>query len=91
MQTPETPAAKLNEINFIENLTKVRGAPPSEIEAYLLGKPFNDARRGYYVMDLGQIMKLLPDPPARKRHGVQPTKAINASWILGSPPVLPAK
>jgi SAM-dependent methyltransferase len=65
MQTPETPASKLNEINFIENLTKVRGAPPSEVEAYLLAKPFDDARRGYYVIDLGQIMKLLPDPPAR--------------------------
>jgi len=41
------------------------GRLDAEVEAYLLGKPFNDARRGWYVMDLGQIMNLLPNPPAR--------------------------
>jgi SAM-dependent methyltransferase len=65
MQTPETPQSKLNEINFIENLSKVRGVSPAEVERYLLGKPFIDPLRGQYLMDLGQIMKLLPDPPAR--------------------------
>jgi len=65
MQTPETSKSKLNEINFIENLLKVRGISPKEVEGYLLGKPFIDPLRGRYIMDLGQIMKLLPDPPAR--------------------------
>jgi hypothetical protein len=65
MQFSDTSASKLSEIHYIENLTKVRGISPSEVEASLLGKPFKDARRGWYLMDLGQIMKLLPDPPAR--------------------------
>jgi SAM-dependent methyltransferase len=65
MQNPETAKSKLNEINYIENLIKVRGISPQEIEGYLLGKPFIDPLRGQYLMDLGQIMKLLPDPPAR--------------------------
>jgi SAM-dependent methyltransferase len=62
---PESPKSKLNEINYIENLSKVRGIPSAEVEEYHLRKPFIDNRRGWYLMDLGQIMKLLPDPPAR--------------------------
>ena len=65
MLNPEAPKSKLNEINYIENLSKVRGISPSEVEEYLLRKPFIDPLRGQYMMDLGQIMKLLPDPPAR--------------------------
>jgi SAM-dependent methyltransferase len=65
MSTPKTPKSKLNEINYIENLSKVRGIPSAEVEEYHLRKPFTDNRRGWYLMDLGQIMKLLPDPPAR--------------------------
>jgi SAM-dependent methyltransferase len=62
---PEIPNSKLSEINYIENLSKVRGISPTEVEEYHLRKPFIDQRRGWYVMDLGQIMKFLPDPPAR--------------------------
>jgi SAM-dependent methyltransferase len=65
MQNPETPKSKLNEINYIENLSKVRGISSAEVEDYLLRKPFIDPLRGRYLMDLGQIMKLLPAPPAR--------------------------
>jgi len=65
MSTSETPKSKLSEINYIENLSKVRGIPATEVEEYHLRKPFIDTRRGWYVMDLGQIMRLLPDPPAR--------------------------
>jgi SAM-dependent methyltransferase len=75
MQSPHTSASKLSEIHYIENLTKVRGISPSEVKASLLGKPFKDARRGWYLMDLGQIMKLLPDPPARLLD-----LAIGAGW-----------
>jgi SAM-dependent methyltransferase len=62
---PEIPNSKLGEINYIENLSKVRGIPPAQVEEYLLRKPFIDHRRAWYVMDLGQIMKLLPNLPAR--------------------------
>jgi SAM-dependent methyltransferase len=65
MSGPEAPDSKLNEINYIENLSKVRGIPSAEVEKYHLDKPFIDNRRGWYLMDLGQILKLLPDPPAR--------------------------
>jgi SAM-dependent methyltransferase len=65
MQIPENPDSKLNEINYLDNLSKVRGIPPGNVQTYHLAKPFIDARRGWYIMDLGQIMKLLPDPPAR--------------------------
>jgi SAM-dependent methyltransferase len=62
---PEIPNPKLGEINYIENLSKVRGISPAEVEEYHLRKPFINHRRGWYVMDLGQIIKLLPNPPAR--------------------------
>src|SRR5271165_6688555 len=65
MLNPEAPKSKLNEINYIENLSRVRGISSNEVEEYLLRKPFIDPLRGQYIMDLGQIMKLLPDPPAR--------------------------
>jgi len=65
MQDPETSKSKLNEINYIENLSRVRGISRIEVERYLLNKPFIDPFRSRYMMDLGQIMKLLPKPPAR--------------------------
>jgi SAM-dependent methyltransferase len=65
MQNPETAKSKLNEINYVENLSKVLGASPTEIGRSLLRKPFISPLRGQYLMDLGQIMKLLPEPPAR--------------------------
>jgi 2-polyprenyl-3-methyl-5-hydroxy-6-metoxy-1,4-benzoquinol methylase len=65
MQNAESPKSKLNQINYIENLSKVRGISPTEVERFLLSKPFIAPLRSRYIMDLGQIMKLLPDPPAR--------------------------
>jgi len=62
---PEIPNSKLNEINYLDNLSKVRGISAAKVEEYHLRKPFIDHRRGWYVMDLGQIMKLLPNPLAR--------------------------
>src|SRR4029077_3170832 len=62
---PEISNSKLGEINYIENLSKVRGIPPAQLEKLPLHKPFIDHRRAWYVMDLGQIMKLLPNLPAR--------------------------
>jgi SAM-dependent methyltransferase len=62
---PEIPNPKLGEINYIDNISKVRGISPTEVEEYHLRKPFIDQRRGWYIIDLGQIMKLLPSPPAR--------------------------
>jgi len=65
MSSPKASQSKLNEINYIDNISKIKGVSRTQVEEYHLGKPFLDSRRGWYLIDLGQIMKLLPDPPAR--------------------------
>lgn len=56
---------KINEINYIENISTVLNISLDEVHRYLLGKPFTDQRRGWYLMDIAQILKLMPQPPAR--------------------------
>jgi SAM-dependent methyltransferase len=65
MSSPKASQSKLNEIDYIDNISKIKGVSRTEVENYHLGKPFLDNRRGWYLMDLGQILKLLPGPPAR--------------------------
>ncbi|MBV9999025.1 MAG: methyltransferase domain-containing protein [Verrucomicrobia bacterium] len=55
----------MNEVNYVENISQVLKVPLDEVHSYLLGKPFTDSRRGWYLMDVAQILKLLPSPPAR--------------------------
>jgi ubiquinone/menaquinone biosynthesis C-methylase UbiE len=57
--------AKAHEINYIANVSKVLNVPLEQFESYLLRKPFSDQRRGWYLMDIAQILKHLPQPPAR--------------------------
>jgi 2-polyprenyl-3-methyl-5-hydroxy-6-metoxy-1,4-benzoquinol methylase len=55
----------LNEINYIKNVCKTESIPQEQMNAGLLNKPFSENRRGFYLMDIGQILKILPLPPAR--------------------------
>ena len=57
--------AKPDEINYIANVSKVLNVPLEQFESYLIAKPFSDQRRGWYLMDIAQILKHLPQPPAR--------------------------
>lgn len=57
--------SKINEINYIDNLVKELSLEEKYVENYLLNKPYSDQRRGWYLMDVAQILKHLPQPPAR--------------------------
>ena len=57
--------SKRNEINYVEKMEAVLAVPRDEVSRSLLGKPFNDPRRGSYFIDIGQLFQLLPPPPAR--------------------------
>lgn len=57
--------SKAHEINYIANVSKVLNVPLEQFESYLIRKPFSDQRRGWYLMDVAQILKHLPQPPAR--------------------------
>ena len=53
------------EIRYVANMATVLKVPYAEVEYHLTQKPFNDPLRWTYLLDMGQIMKLLPPPPAR--------------------------
>lgn len=53
------------EIQYVANLAKVLNVPPQEVDRHLSGKPFNDPARWSYLLDVAQILKFLPPPPAR--------------------------
>jgi SAM-dependent methyltransferase len=57
--------AKTHEIDYVANVSKVLEVPIEQFESYLIRKPFSDERRGWYLMDVGQILQHLPQPPAR--------------------------
>jgi ubiquinone/menaquinone biosynthesis C-methylase UbiE len=57
--------AKTHEIDYIANVSKVLNVPLEQFESYLIRKPFSDQRRGWYLMDIAQMLKHLPQPPAR--------------------------
>lgn len=56
---------KKNEIEYIDTVSKVGRVPSAEFEDYLFKKPFSDSSCWQYLIDIGEIMKFLPDPPAR--------------------------
>jgi SAM-dependent methyltransferase len=57
--------AKADEIDYIRQVARVEGVTEDAFRKYLLEKPYSDARCGDYLMDIGQVMRLLPPPPAR--------------------------
>lgn len=56
---------KSNEIDYINRVAEVDNVPLDAFSDYLLHKPFSDPRCGEYMMDVAQVMNLLPAPPAR--------------------------
>jgi SAM-dependent methyltransferase len=56
---------KRDEIAYVANLSSVLGVPRDEVERGLLEKPYNDPNRAHYLVDIAQIVKLLPPPPSR--------------------------
>ena len=57
--------AKVNEIEYIEQVARTEGVPLEEFRQYLAKKPFSDVRCGEYLLDIAQIMRVLPPPPAK--------------------------
>ena len=57
--------AKDDEINYIKRVSEIDEVSESDFSQYLLNKPFSDVRCGNYLMDIAQIMMLLPPPPAK--------------------------
>ena len=54
------------EIQYVVNMAKMLKVSSAEVEHQILvHKPFADSSRWTYLLDMGQIMKLLPAPPAR--------------------------
>ena len=53
------------EIQYVVNMAKMLKVSSAEVEHHLVHKPFADSSRWTYLLDMGQIMKLLPAPPAR--------------------------
>jgi SAM-dependent methyltransferase len=56
---------KTAELQYVANLARVLQVPPQEVETFLTTKPFCDPGRGTYLLDIAQILKLLPPPPAQ--------------------------
>ena len=57
--------AKVNGIECIEQVARTEGVSVEEFSRYLAKKPFSDVRCGEYLMDIAQVMRALPPPPAR--------------------------
>jgi 2-polyprenyl-3-methyl-5-hydroxy-6-metoxy-1,4-benzoquinol methylase len=56
---------KQGELDYVANMARLLNVDRAEVERSLLHKPYPYARRGFYLMDLGQIFRLLPEPPVR--------------------------
>jgi 2-polyprenyl-3-methyl-5-hydroxy-6-metoxy-1,4-benzoquinol methylase len=57
--------AKQNEIDYINRVAEVENVTVEQFNDYLIRKPYSDARCGDYLMDIAQVMKLIPAPPSR--------------------------
>jgi len=61
----EAKVSKENEINYVQNMSKVLAVDEIEVRRALLNKPWNVPRASRYFLDFGQILQLLPPVPAR--------------------------
>ena len=57
--------AKQAEIDYVAKMVEVLQVSPEAVERSLRLKPFIEPRRGSYIMDIGQIFRILPEPPQR--------------------------
>lgn len=56
---------KPEEIDYINRVAEIENVSLGAFNDYLLHKPFSDPRCGEYLMDIAQVMNLLPPSPAR--------------------------
>ena len=57
--------AKRNEIEYIEAVSKLDAVSSDAFETYLMKKPYSDKLCWQYLVDIGTVMRFLPEPPAR--------------------------
>jgi SAM-dependent methyltransferase len=57
--------AKANEIAYVREIARLEGVQLSDVEVFLLNKPFSAPRCHEYLMDVGQIMSFFPPKPAK--------------------------
>ncbi len=57
--------SKADEMAYPDRMASVLGVPQSEVRRHLLHKPFGEELTSRFLIDLGQILALLPRPPAR--------------------------
>jgi SAM-dependent methyltransferase len=53
------------EVDYVAKMVEVLQVSVEEVQQSLRLKPFNDPRLGAYLIDMGQLFKLLPPPPQR--------------------------
>ena len=57
--------AKKDEIEYISNLSSMGGKSVEDVIWYHKNKPWSDEGRARYLVDIAQILQLLPPPPAK--------------------------
>ena len=57
--------AKENEIDYIRQVARIEDVPLESFRQYLATKPYSDPHCGQYLMDISQILNLLPPPPLK--------------------------
>ena len=57
--------SKTAEIEYVSKMAEQLNVAPAEVDRGLRAKPYGDSRRSHYLIDIGQICRLLPDPPCR--------------------------
>jgi SAM-dependent methyltransferase len=61
----EANVSKENEIQYVQNMSKVLAVDESQVRHALLNKPWNVPRASRYFLDFGQILQLIPPIPAK--------------------------
>jgi 2-polyprenyl-3-methyl-5-hydroxy-6-metoxy-1,4-benzoquinol methylase len=57
--------SKQEEIHYISNMERVFGRNREVVRNALKSKPWNERSASRYFLDFGEILGLLPSPPAR--------------------------
>jgi SAM-dependent methyltransferase len=61
----ESDLAKTNEIDYVREVARKNAVQLDDFQRYLLNKPFSDPRCYEYLMDVAQILALLPPAPRK--------------------------
>jgi SAM-dependent methyltransferase len=57
--------SKSAEIAYVLTMAEELNVPLAEVDRGLRAKPCGESRRSHYLIDMGQIFRLLPEPPGR--------------------------